>query len=157
MTLKRHISDLAHTIIFAGFFIVSFAVFLIWVYPEIGILKAFIAPDEVRITIPALFALTLFLSMTQAGNISLLFTFASCLLSYGMVFGIYVLAKSPFIIAAECIAVIVFIMVSLFRENAVKKKDICERIFWVIDKMLVAMFAIIPLNLPLSFIIGICR
>ena len=34
MTLKRHISDLAHTIIFAGFFIVSFAVFLIWVYPE---------------------------------------------------------------------------------------------------------------------------
>lgn len=153
MTLKKHISTRTHIVIMAAIFIVSSSIFAL-IYPMLRI-KAIFQPDESWFTILGLFAFSLFLSLTRSTGFTAPYALISGLAPYGMIFGIYVFAKCPLAIAFECAAVFAFMLISTVKERVSVKDNLRDFIFQAMERMIMAMFLVLPLNVPISFLLGI--
>lgn len=153
MTLKKHISTRTHIVIMAAIFLVSSSIFAL-IYPMLRI-KAIFPPDEIWFTILGLFAFFLFLSLTRSADLTIPYALISGLAPYGMIFGIYVFAKCPLAIAFECAALFVFMLIGTVKERISMKDNLRDFIFQAMERMITAMFLVLPLNVPISFLLGI--
>lgn len=153
MTLKKHISTRTHIVIMAAIFLVSSGIFSI-IYPMLRI-KAIVPPDEIWFTILGLFAFSLFLSLTRSADLTIPHALISGLAPYGMIFGIYVFAKCPLAIAVECAAFFAFVLIGTVKERVSMKDNLRDFIFQAMERMVTAMFLVLPLNVPISFLLGI--
>ncbi len=155
MTLRKNISTLAHISTMATIFLVSSAVFT-FVNPILNI-GEIISPDPIGSTILGLFAFSLFLSLTRSANLTIPYALISGLAPYGIIFGIFVFAKCPLAIAAECTAVFTFTLIGTVNERISIKDNLHDFIFQAMERVITAMFLVLPLNIPISFLCGICR
>lgn len=155
MTLKKHISTRTHIVIMTAIFLVSSGIFGL-IYPMIRI-KAIFPPDEIWFTILGLFAFSLFLSLTRNADFTASYALISGLAPYGIIFGIFVFAKCPLAIAAECTAVFAFTLIGIVNKRISMKDNLHGFIFQSMERVITAMFLVLPLNIPISFLCGICR
>lgn len=153
MTLKKHISTRTHIVIMAAIFIVSSSIFAL-IYPMLRI-KAIVPPDESWFTILGLFAFSLFLSLTRSADLTIPHALISGLAPYGIIFGIFVFAKCPLAIAAECTAVFAFTLIGTVNKRISMKDNLHDFIFQSMERVITAMFLVLPLNIPISFLLGI--
>ena len=153
MTLKKHISTRTHIVIMAAIFLVSSGIFSL-IYPMLRI-KAIVPPDEIWFTILGLFAFSLFLSLTRSADLTIPHALIAGLAPYGMIFGIYVFAKCPLAIAVECAAFFAFVLIGTVKERVSMKDNLRDFIFQAMERMVTAMFLVLPLNVPISFLLGI--
>ena len=146
---------LAHIAIMATIFLVSSTGFtLVNSMLKIGTI---ISPDPIGSTMLGLFALSLFLSLTRSADFTIPYALISGLAPYGIIFGIFVFAKCPLAIAAECTAVFAFTLIGTVNKRISMKDNLHDFIFQSMERVITAMFLVLPLNIPISFLCGICR
>jgi hypothetical protein len=151
MTLRKNISTIAHIAIMATIFLVSSTGFtLVNSMLKIG---AIISPDPIGSTMLGLFALSLFLSLTRSADFTIPYALISGLAPYGIIFGIFVFAKCPLAIAAEC----TFTLIGTVNKRISIKDNLHDFIFQAMERVITDMFLVLPLNIPISFLCGICQ
>ena len=155
MTLRKNISTIAHIAIMATIFLVSSTGFtLVNSMLKIG---AIISPEPIGSTMLGLFALSLFLSLTRSADFTIPYALISGLAPYGIIFGIFVFAKCPLAIAAECTAVFAFTLIGTVNKRISIKDNLHDFIFQAMERVITDMFLVLPLNIPISFLCGICQ
>ena len=118
---------------------------------------AIISPDPIGSTMLGLFALSLFLSLTRSADFTIPYALISGLAPYGIIFGIFVFAKCPLAIAAECTAVFAFTLIGTVNKRISIKDNLHDFIFQAMERVITDMFLVLPLNIPISFLCGICQ
>ena len=114
-------------------------------------------PDPIGSTMLGLFALSLFLSLTRSADFTIPYALISGLAPYGIIFGIFVFAKCPLAIAAECTAVFAFTLIGTVNKRISIKDNLHDFIFQAMERVITDMFLVLPLNIPISFLCGICQ